>query len=146
MYVNASSANGYVHQIKLYTEKGSTVLEVIENLTYKYRKHNHLLYTNNFYTFLKIIMKLKADKIFMSGTCKTNKKNLPKTLIIQSTKLLKKKQLLAFNNEDINEVLFNDRRMVLFLSYSHSIDNADFINFCISINHQRKMFSIYNYT
>ncbi|KAF7684854.1 hypothetical protein CDIK_4397, partial [Cucumispora dikerogammari] len=90
MYVKASSANGYVHQIKLYTEKGSTVLEVIENLTYKYRGHNHILYTDNFYASQKIIMKLKADKIFMSEICRINKKNLPKTLIIQSTKLLKK--------------------------------------------------------
>ncbi|KAF7685654.1 hypothetical protein CDIK_3597 [Cucumispora dikerogammari] len=115
MYVNASSANGYVHQIKLYTGKGSTILEVIENLTYKYRRHNHLLYTNHFYTSLKIIISLKADKIFMSKICRTNKKNLPKTLIIQSTKLLlKKKQLLAFNNGDINGVLFNDRKMMFF--------------------------------
>ncbi|KAF7692190.1 hypothetical protein CDIK_2469 [Cucumispora dikerogammari] len=90
MNVNASSANGYVHQIKLYTGKGSTVLELIENLTYKYRGHNQLLYTDNFYTSPEIIMKLKADKVFMSGTCRTNKKNLSKTLFIQSTKLLKK--------------------------------------------------------
>ncbi|KAF7699515.1 hypothetical protein CDIK_1229, partial [Cucumispora dikerogammari] len=58
----------------------------------------------------------------------------------------KKKQLLAFNNGDINGVLFNDRRMVLFLSSFHSIDNSDSVNFCTSINHERKMFSIYNYT
>ncbi|KAF7685042.1 PiggyBac transposable element-derived protein 4 [Cucumispora dikerogammari] len=90
MYINASSANGYVYQIKLYTGKGSTVLEVIENLTYKYRRHNQLSYTDNFNTSLKIIMNLRSDKIFMSGICRTNKKNLPKTLIIQSTKLLKK--------------------------------------------------------
>ncbi|KAF7671780.1 PiggyBac transposable element-derived protein 4 [Cucumispora dikerogammari] len=78
MYVNANSTNGYVHQFKLYTGKRSTILEVIENLTYKYRRHNHLLYTDNFYTSPKFIMKLKEDKIFMSGTCRTNKKNLPK--------------------------------------------------------------------
>ncbi|KAF7698509.1 hypothetical protein CDIK_1495 [Cucumispora dikerogammari] len=36
--------------------------------------------------------------------------------------------------------------MVLFLSSFHSIDNADSVNFCTSINHERNMFSIYNYT
>ncbi|KAF7701709.1 hypothetical protein CDIK_0587 [Cucumispora dikerogammari] len=90
MYVNASSANRYVHQIKLYTGKGLTVLEVIENLTYKYRGRDHILYTDNFYTSPKILIKLKAALTFMSETCRIKKKNLPKTLIIQSIKLLKK--------------------------------------------------------
>ncbi|KAF7670499.1 hypothetical protein TCON_2848, partial [Astathelohania contejeani] len=33
-----------------------------------------------------------------------------------------------------------------FLSSFHSIDNSNSVNFCTSINHERKMFSIYNYT
>ncbi|KAF7686061.1 hypothetical protein CDIK_3191 [Cucumispora dikerogammari] len=140
MYINVSSANGYVYQIKLYTGKGSTVLEVIENLTYKHRGHYHLLYTDNFYISQEIIIKLKLGKIFMSVTCRIYKKNLSKTLIIQSTKLLKKKQLLAFNNGYINGVLFNDKRMMLFLFSFHTIDNADSVNFCTSINHECRCF------
>ncbi|KAE9546865.1 hypothetical protein FO519_009923 [Halicephalobus sp. NKZ332] len=112
---------GYTCRTKVYAGKeacqNTSVSEkVVLELADKYLDVGRDIYTDNYYTGIPLGEKLIARKTNLIGTCRRNRKGLPKTLL---QKKLKRGDKVAYQKNGIMVLKYKDKRDILMLSTRH---------------------------
>lgn len=119
-FMLASSATGYVYQLKIYTGKGeqtSNIKDLVEGMVEGLNNSCHILYLDNFYTSTALLQSLRTKGIRCSGTLKMSR--IKNKEIGESFKKMKKGQIKFFTNDpdyDLTLTLWKDKNQVIFLS------------------------------
>ena len=116
---------GYTCKLKVYAGKeasqDSSVGErVVLHLVDNYLDNGRDLYTDNFYTCIPLAKKLIARHTDLIGTCRRNRKGLPKEVV---QKKLKKGNLIV--RQDSNGIMvlkWKDKRDIIMLSTRHDAE------------------------
>ncbi|KAF7685553.1 PiggyBac transposable element-derived protein 4, partial [Cucumispora dikerogammari] len=103
-----------------------SVDSIVTNLTLRMKRFDHCLYLDNFYTTLTNVKSAVADGIFVTGTCRINRKGLPKNLILSVQSKLMKGQMILINDGVINIILLQERKLVILLSTSNSVRENEY--------------------
>ncbi|KAF7694653.1 PiggyBac transposable element-derived protein 4 [Cucumispora dikerogammari] len=128
LYALCSSETGYCYKVKLYTGKTTAVDKLIEKLTDPKRNGPYKLYLDNFYTTINNVTQCAAGKIFRTGTCRINRRELPKDLIKLASKQLQKNQMILVNNDQINLILLQDKKFVIILFTVNYVAPEEYVN------------------
>ena len=116
------STNGYCLDFNVYTGKNYTNAsrfgvgyDVISNLSAAYFHKYHCVYFDRFFTGVDILEHLLRNGTYGCGTCKSNRKGLPKTL--KNVKLRRgESKVYQKTGSNLMLTLFKDRKLVHMLS------------------------------
>lgn len=132
-FILCDSKNGYIVNAEVYTGKrddalaidadlgvtGNLVVRMLED----FRDQNYCVYTDRFYTSVKLAEFLLSRGIHICGTAMTNRKLFPKELIKKNGQLKKGESELLFNGK-VAAIVWQDKRPVYFVT-SVYVDSAD---------------------
>ena len=126
VWMRADSTNGYVSQFEFYTgKKGSTVEHglggsVVTRLTRDLVGKCYHVYMDNFFSGVSLFRDLLQDKVYATGTLRSNRKQFPTDLIPFVKKGLPTRGDIEFR-QDGNLVVFvwQDTKAVVIMSSAH---------------------------
>ena len=128
VFVNAEAKTGYVLTFQIYNGKKTKPQEgalkrsvshrVVRELLEPYFGKNHWVFTDNYYTGIELYQDLLMNKVYATGTIRSNRKNFP-DVFKQGEKLDIGQYQFATSN-DLLSVLWHDRRDVFLLSTAHN--------------------------
>ena len=125
----ASSENGFVSALQVYTGKKDGVVEcdlssrVVKDLTRTFTRKNHHVFCDNSFSSVKLAADLLKDNIYLTATTRTNRKDFPKELAktTPAIKRLKQGESKFLRKGDVVASVWMDKKPVTFLStYSNS--------------------------
>lgn len=121
VWERASPVNGYCHEFQVYTGKrdGKQPEEglgarVVTDLTRKILNKGHHVYMDNFFTSPALFDNLFKEKIYCSGTVRTNRKGMPQA--IKSAKLKNRGDSIIMQRGNLSAVSWKDKKNVTYLS------------------------------
>ena len=112
--------------MKLYTGKSSTVESILNELLSICKGVYHHLYIDNFCTTISGIDSCMKKNMDVTGTCRVNRKDLPKDLIKAAKKILKKGEMIISNNSSINCISLHDKKFLVLLSTRFRVTENEF--------------------
>ncbi|KAF7692246.1 PiggyBac transposable element-derived protein 4 [Cucumispora dikerogammari] len=92
------------------------------------RNRLYKLYLYNLFTTINNATQCAAGRIFTTGTCRINRRRLPKYLIKLASKQLQKNQMILVNNGQINLILLQDKKFVIILSTVNYVAPEEYVN------------------
>lgn len=111
---------GYTNDVMIYTGKGDNGREInhaqqtILKLIDKLKDQGRIVICDNFYTSIGLAEELLSRKTFLCGTIRTNRKGLPRALLMTR---LKKGQICGkMNNKGVRIIKWVDKRPVTMIS------------------------------
>ena len=132
VWVCADAKTGYIHSFEVYT--GKSELGVEHGLAYSVVMHlmedlmdsGRTMYCDNFYTSPVLFEDLYQKGIYASGTCRSNKKYLPQSILPGEHKMVKGESVFLHSG-GLTFGRWLDKRDVLFLSslYRNEIDEVE---------------------
>jgi len=121
IYILADSESGFVCSLKLHQTSGYKNEDLIMYLTKKYQFANRKLYMDNYYNSFEIVKKMKEVGIYCCGTIRQNR-GTPK-VFSEIRKSFPKKSFVAYQKDQINIILWHDKKIVSVISSFHNIPN-----------------------
>ena len=126
VWVRADSSNGYVCQFQCYTGKAGNTSEVglggnvVTTLTRELVGKNYSVYMDNFFSSIGLFQKLLDDKIYATGTLRSNRKMFPPDLATVAKRGLASRGSIEFHQaETLVVTMWQDTRAVVVLSTQH---------------------------
>ena len=122
------ASEGYLLGFRIYRGKGgynvqqSVLQDTVERLVEPWTGHHRWLFFDNLYTSPALCDSLLQKSIRSCGTCRMNRKGLPKGLR-KSGKRLEKNEHKAWQRGQLGCVVWNDQTIVTFLSTHHRVDS-----------------------
>lgn len=113
-YILTDSRTGYVYNFKLYTGKYSSINQTVLDLVSGLSNKNHTLYMDNYYNSYNLCNKLKTEGIYACGTMRMNRGEPDD--FAQKKKKMKKGDLIFYQKNNINILLWYDKKVVCFIS------------------------------
>lgn len=117
----ADAETAYIHSFEVYTGKSDLGVEhglaynVVMHLLQDLLDSGRTLYTNNFYSSPVLFRDLYNQGIYASGTCRSNKKHFPKSILPEAKKIAKGESLFQHLGS-LTCGRWVDKRDVLFVS------------------------------
>ncbi|XP_018561258.1 piggyBac transposable element-derived protein 4-like [Anoplophora glabripennis] len=117
--------SGFVSQFQVYTGKsdgGEQGLgaRVVKDLTRSLVGNHHKVFFDNFFTTVGLLNDLYKDKIYACGTIRRRRKDEPKDLVNNNTKVERGTCDWAMSKEGLLYLKWMDNKPVLFISNFHS--------------------------
>lgn len=120
-YLLADSKTSFICKFKLYSGKYQSIKDTVKELTFNYENKNHKLYMDNYYNSFSLCQELREKNIYTCGTMRMGRgepKNFP---IIK--KNMKKGDFQCVQKDNINLLLWYDKKPVCFISTFLNIDS-----------------------
>lgn len=118
--------SGYTYSLKIYQGKGTTPdllplsTNVVMELGHNYLAQGRIFITDNFYTSIELAETLLSNNTHLVGTLRKNRKGVPREI---ASKRLRKGDIVGmYNNKGIVVAKWKDKRDVLVLSTTHSLE------------------------
>lgn len=132
IWIRADSS-GFVSQFQVYTGKVGSGEEglgyrVIKDLTRPLVGKYHRVYFDNFFNSIELANSLLQDGIYSCGTMRKNRKNEPKAIINDKTKMERGTSQWRITKEGLLYVKWMDSKPVLFLSNFHSPNDVQTVS------------------
>ena len=125
VWILSEAKTGYVLSFQVYTgsENGKDKgvgRRVVLDLLNGYQGKNHLLYVDNFYTSVELLLDLLKIGVYCTGTARTNRKYFPKELVPPKTTMEMGNYRFAVSEKFLlTAAWWKDRRDVFIMSSLH---------------------------
>lgn len=117
--------NGLIHRFLIYagsrdpdvSGQGHTA-KVVHKLVNDFKGSGHSLYMDRYYNSVPLARELKDQKVLLSGTLRSDRKETPREIV--TAKLKKGEMVQRWSPEGISVCKWKDKREVLMISSEHS--------------------------
>ena len=123
IYVLAESQTGFVCSMKPFLGKGSSLIDTIKYLVEDYKNLNRKVYMDNYYNSYQNTIILRNLGIYVCGTIRLNR--LDDNLFKDYKKSLKKNHMVCRQRNQVNVIVWHDKKICSLISSFHNIELPD---------------------
>lgn len=122
IWMRADPANGYSNDFQIYAGKVQGTIEmglgsqVVRDSTWPLVGHIFIVNCGNFFTSLELFCSLLEDKIYVCGTVKANRKDMPPVIQFSNKNLRKQGDMVVVQKSDLVAVKWRDKRVFKMVS------------------------------